>query len=209
MKHVISKTHCIALFLLILLTGCTTLATEAAKKAFEDRTTEDQVTDSKITTNLLNQLSNKDKGLLLDVNIDSWEGRVLLTGTLDDAQTRSEVVSMAKNDDRVKTVYNEIQLVTTAEKEQRRQEKEEGAKEEQGGMGQSVDDFWINTKIQGQLLAAKTVTSVNYRWRSVMNQVYIIGRSANSLEHDVVIETITQTKGVKSVHDFIEIKSLT
>ena len=71
--------------------GCTTVLTSAAQKAWDSRSTEDQVTDSKIHTGILDKLKNKDKGLLLDVNVDVWEQRVMLTGTLDDAGARSEV----------------------------------------------------------------------------------------------------------------------
>ena len=69
--------------LFLLWAGCTTVMIETGKKAFEDRTTEDQVTDAKITTGILSRFSDKDKGLLLDVSADVWEQRVLLTGTLD------------------------------------------------------------------------------------------------------------------------------
>ncbi len=79
------------LFVTMSLSGCATVVTSAAQKAWESRSTEDQVTDSKIHTGFLNRLKNKDKSLLLDVNIDVWEQRVMLTGTLDDAGLRSEV----------------------------------------------------------------------------------------------------------------------
>jgi hyperosmotically inducible protein len=92
--------------------GCFKVVTETAKKAMEDRTTEDQVTDTKIATSILSEFSNKDKGLLLDVNVDVWEQRVLLTGTLDDQKVRNEVVQLVKSDNRIKTVYDEIQIVT-------------------------------------------------------------------------------------------------
>ncbi len=62
-------------------------------------------------------------------------------------------------------------------------------------MGQTVDDFWIATKIEAQLIAAKGMTSVNYRWRSVRNQVYLIGRTRSQAELDKVLDIIRTTKG--------------
>jgi len=193
----------------ILLNGCTTLLTETAKKALEDRTTEDQATDTKIGAGILSRFSEKDKGLLLDVNADVWEQRVLVTGTLDDPNIREEVVKLVKTDPRIVQVYDEIQMVTPEEKERRRKEAEEQGKKDTEGMGQSVDDFWIATKIEGQLIGAKGVTSVNYRWRSVRNQVYLIGRASSQAELDKVLEICRQTKGVSSITHFVEIKPVT
>lgn len=187
-------------------TGCLTIVTETAKKAMEDRTTEDQVTDTKIGGDILSSLAGKDKGLLLDVNADVWEQRVMLTGTLDNPQTRQEVVQLVRADGRIKKIYDEIQIVTQGEKEQRREaakNKDEAKKE---GVGQSVNDFWIETKISAQLLGAGGVTSVNYRWRSVRNTVFLIGRARSQGELNTVLEKIRGTEGVAHVKHFVEIK---
>ena len=195
-----------AIVLFLSLTGCPNLLLETGKKALEDRTTEDQVTDTKITTSLLSRLADRNKGLLLDINVDVWEQRVLLTGTLDSLQEKLAVLDLARTDKRIKTVYDAIQIVTPEEKDARRKQKEEGKQAQQGGLGQTVDDIWINTKIEAQLIAQKGVTSVNYRWRSVRNQVSIIGRAADSTERTTVLDIIQQTKGVTDVQSYIEIK---
>ncbi len=193
----------IAIFIIsVLFNGCTTVLTETAKKALETRTTEDQVTDTKIGAGILDRWTDKDKGLILDVSADVWEQRVLLTGTLDNANLIKEVVALASQDNRIKKVYNEILLVSTAEKEKRRAEQEE---KKEGGVGQSVNDFWISTKIQGQLIAANGVKSVNYRWRSVLNKVYVIGKARFQGEKDAVLKIIRETKGVLSVTEYIEV----
>ena len=186
--------------------GCFRVMVETGKKALEDRTTEDQVTDTKIDAGILSSLSDKDKGLLLDVSTDVWEQRVMLTGTLDDPAVRKEVVNMAKSDSRVKQVYDEIQIVTPEEKERRRKAAEEHDKKDTEGTGQTVDDFWIATKIEAQLIAEDGVTSVNYRWRSVRNQIYLIGRAGSQTELNKVLEVIRNTEGVSSVKHFVEIK---
>jgi hyperosmotically inducible periplasmic protein len=203
----LSKTKWIALMILLVLSvginGCATLATEAAKKAWEDRSTADQVADAKMITRMLDHLFGIDKGLLLDVGVDVWEGRMLLTGALDDAKVRGDILDFAKQDSRLKRLYNKIQIVTPEEKGKRRKEIEEGKEEDEGG---TVSNFWIETKISVQLLKAKTVTSVNYRWRSVDKVVYVLGRAKNDLEKNYVIEIISKTEGVKSVKEFIEVK---
>ena len=189
-----------------LLNGCTTILMEAGKKAMEDRSTEDQSTDTTIASSILSDLMGKDESLVLDVNVDVWEQRVLLTGTLDDKKVRDEVVKLVKADTRIKAVYDEIQIVTPEEKERRRKEAEKHDKEDTEGMEQTVDDIWIATKIEAQLVSAGGVTSVNYRWRSVRNQVYLIGRSRSQAELDKVLQICRTTEGVSSVKHFVEIK---
>jgi osmotically-inducible protein OsmY len=191
------------LFMTMSLSGCATVVTSAAQKAWESRSTEDQVTDSKIHTEFLNKLKNKDKGLLLDVSIDVWEQRVLLTGTLDNSGVRSEVESLAREDSRIKILHSHIQIVTPEEKEAQRKQKEGGEKkDEEGG---AVTDFWIETKIKAQLLTQSNVTSVNYFYRSVLNKVYVIGAAANSVEKSLVLSIIRDTEGVQSVKEYIAV----
>jgi len=187
--------------------ACTpTILSEAAQSAFEDRITEDQITDLKIASYLLKQLIKTDKNLALDVGIDVWEQRLLLTGGLDNAAAINQVLELASTDSRVRTLYNEIRLVSTTERDQRRSQAEDRDSAQSGGVRQTVNDYWLETKVKGQLLTAKDVRSVNYRWRSVFNTVYIIGRARSQGELDTVLAIIRDTKGVKNIKSFVEIK---
>ncbi len=187
--------------------ACTpTILSEAAQSAFEDRIAEDQITDLKIASYLLKQLIETDKNLALDVGIDVWEQRMLLTGGLDSAAAISQVLALASADSRVVTLYNEIRLVSTGERDQRRSQAENRDSAESGSVQQTVNDYWLETKVKGQLLAAKDVRSVNYRWRSVFNTIYIIGRARSQSELDTVQAIIAETEGVRNVKSFVEIK---
>lgn len=189
------------------LSACTpTIMTDAAQAAFEDRITEDQVTDLKIASYLLKQLMSSDSNLALDVGIDVWEQRLLLTGGLDSAETINQVAALASADTRVKALYNELRLVSTSERDGRRQQAESSDTSKVDGLKQTVNDYWLETKIKGQLIAASGVRSVNYRWRSVFNTVYIIGRASSQQELDTVIAIIQSTKGVRNVKNYIEIR---
>ncbi len=52
------------------------------------------------------------------------------------------------------------------------------------------------------------MTSVNFRWRSVGYRVFTIGRARSVWERDTVLRVIRETKGVKSVKHFIQVKPL-
>ncbi|HJM43783.1 MAG: BON domain-containing protein [Nitrospinota bacterium] len=66
----------------------------------------------------------------------------------------------------------------------------------------------METKISARLLTTKGVTSVNFRWRSVGYRVFTIGRARSVWERDTVLRVIRETKGVKSVKHFIQVKPL-
>lgn len=198
----------VALFTALGTTGCTTVIVEAAKKTMEDRATEDQVTDTKIGTGILSSLGDKDKNLLLDVNVDVWEQRAMLTGTVSDPKVRAEVVQFARADQRVRKLYDEIQIVSKAEQDQRREAAKNKDESKKEGFGQTVNDFWIETKISAKLIATSGVTSVNYRWRSVRNVIYLIGRARSEEELRTVLNIIRETEGVKQVKPFVEIKPI-
>ena len=183
---------------------CVYIVTLAAHKACDNRSTEDRGTDAKIHSGILDRV--KDKGLLLDVSINVWEQRVMITGTLDDGNVRSAIESLAREDSRIKSLHNEIQVVTKAEKEARREQKEKGD-EEKSGAGQAVNDFWIESKIKLQLLADTNVGSVNYFYRSVLNKVYVIGEASSRAEEQLVLSIMKNTEGVKSVTEYIDVTS--
>jgi len=191
------------------LTGCAapaTVVTEVAQAAFEDRITEDQVTDNKIKAGILKRFSDTDKSLLLDLSVDVWEGRVLLTGVLDDGRLRNTAVRLARDDDRIKAFYNAVNLVSKDEKETRRSWKEK-AESGLSNLGDSANDFWIEAKIKGKLIATSGVSSVNYRWRSVNGTIYIIGRAGSTQELSTVLSVIRATEGVKGVEPHVRVKS--
>lgn len=199
----------LVLGLVLGLCGCTTVITETAKMAKEDRSSDDHFTDSKIGTNLLAALADRDKNLLLDVSADVWEQRVMLTGTVADAKTRKEVEQLAAADKRVKKIYNEIQVVSVAELARRRDATKNKSSAGKEGVDRALNDFWIETKISARLVASSEVASVNFRWRSVRNTVYLIGRAQNNAELKACQAIIRTTEGVAQLKSFVEIKPLT
>jgi osmotically-inducible protein OsmY len=190
------------------ISGCQTVLIETGKKAFEDRSTGDQVTDTKLASSIAADLAMKDKSLLLDVNADVWEQRVLLTGTLSDPRVKEEVVAMVRGDQRVRELYDEIQIVSPEEQEQRRkaaEEKDQGEPKKEG-FGQTVNDFWIETKISARLLTEPGVRSVNFRWRSVRDRVYVIGRARSEDELQRVLEICRNIDGVLDVKHLVQVR---
>ncbi|MCK5166715.1 MAG: BON domain-containing protein, partial [Rhodospirillaceae bacterium] len=123
-------------------------------------------------------------------------------GSLSDANIRNSVIRAAQEDSRIGDFYNNIHIVSETEQAQRRDWMD---KAKSGGQTASniVSDVWIETKISAQLLTEEGVTSVNYRWRSVLGSVYLIGEASTSGELNKVLDIIGATKGVKSVKSHV------
>jgi osmotically-inducible protein OsmY len=192
--------------LLLGASGCTTVLSEGAKRAAESRHSSDFFADAQIGTSLFSALAQKDAGLAMDVNIDVWEQRVMLTGTVADAKTRAEVVQTVRANKRVLKVYDEIQIVSAEELARRRASvaKRDASKKE--GLERVANDYWIETKITGQLLATRDVSSANLRWRSVRHTVYVIGRAQSLEEHRKAMDAIRTVDGVAQLKSFVEVK---
>ena len=178
----------------------------AGTKAWEDRSTEDQITDGKIHSGILSRLQAKDNALVVDVSTDVWEQRVMLTGTVDDRASRASAVKLVRADKRIKALYNHIKVVSTALRDRRREQTESDDGSSKQGVDQWVNDVWIETKIKGQLLTDFGVTSVNYFWRSVLNDVYVVGRAKSRGERNKVLKIIRETEGVRSVTHHIVVR---
>jgi osmotically-inducible protein OsmY len=189
-------------------TGCVSVLVESAKKVKEDRAVDDQVTDTKISASLVSALSNKDANFLWDINVDVWEARVMLSGTVVDARTRQDINQLVRSDSRVKRIYDELQTVSREEQARRREASKNRNPAKKEGMDRFINDFWIETKISAQLISTSEVASVNFRWRSVRNTVYLIGRARSRSELNTVLSTIRATEGVLQLKSFAEVRPL-
>lgn len=182
------------------------VVTNAAKAAMEDRLTEEQVVDAKIKTTALESLYDIDKMLAVDLSVDVWKTRLMITGTLSSASLRNDVARALQKDSRISAFYNEIQLVTEDEQAQRREWKEK-AKAGADKAAEAFGDFWIETKISGKLIAADGVSSVNYRWRSVLGTVYLLGEAGSARELNTVVTLIKDTKGVVALKSYAIVRN--
>ena len=209
----------LAALLVVFLSGCVVPAVVVGQKALQsalsDRTFKSQFEDTKIHAGLLREYLRVDSGLPVDVGTDVWEGRVLLTGVVDAESKRAAVVRAVESDRRIRAFYNHIAIGTPEEVERNRREAESSpraaetppaAERDIVKVGRLVSDVWIETKIKTQLLATEAVRSVNYRWQSVRNKVYIIGRARSQAELDLVVRIIRQTRGVLEFTHYVEIK---
>jgi hyperosmotically inducible periplasmic protein len=167
----------------------------------EDRTGNDQWLDTQIKSGILGEFSKVDHTYLMDVNVDIWKQEVMVTGMVDSKGKYYDVMSLIKQDNRIKTVHDHLEIADAESIEAYRAAEDEYGKNAvpTDSATQTVSDVWIEGQIKALLLAEKGVSSVNYRWQSVNNVVYIMGEAQTDPELQKVLSIVRRIKGVKRV----------
>jgi osmotically-inducible protein OsmY len=174
----------------------------------EDRSGNDQWLDTKIKSEILGEFAKVDHTYLIDVNVDIWKQQVMVTGMVDSKGKYYDVMSIIRQDKRIKKVYDHLQIAdaqTVAKYHEAEQKYNEDNAVPADSATQSASDVWIEAQIKGLLLAEKGVHSVNYRWQSVDNIVYIMGQAETQAELDKVLNIVRRIKGVKKVVSHISV----
>lgn len=177
------------------LSGCTvagtatTVVAVAGKAAVEARSFETIYDDAAIQTELNGLLFAHDANLFSDVDLTVREGKVLLTGLVDDDDGRRDAVKLAWQVEGVKEVINELELET-----------------EDRGLLDIARDSWVSTKLEAQLLFDKEVDAVNYTIDVVNGSVYVMGLARTQTELDRVIGHARSLGYVKRVVSLVRIE---
>ena len=120
---------------------------DALPNPFDDRSTAEQIEDNRIFSRIYVALKEKKKSLPVEVNVDVWEGRVLLTGIVDDPKDRNFAAETIQKVKGVKEVYNHLKAAS----------KEILAMRKVGRGGKEIkkvlSDKWVINKIRTFLIS--------------------------------------------------------
>ena len=153
-----------------------------------DRSFGSVVDDATIKINVAAKFINSDDNLFVDISTSVLEGRVLLTGLVDNQEIRIDAVRRVWEVDGVKEVINEIQI---------------GNRE---SLKEYAQDVWITTQVRG--LAAKTVglRSIAYNYETIQGKVYIVGVTSRPEQLEAIIDAAKTVKGVTEIINYVIIK---
>ncbi len=153
-----------------------------------DRSLGTVVDDATIKVNIAAKFINSDDNLFVDVNTTVIEGRVLLTGLVDNQEIRIDAVRKVWEVDGVKEVVNEIQT---------------GNRE---SLKEYAQDVWITTQVRG--VAAKTIglRSISYNFETIQGKVYIAGITSRPEQLEDLITAVKTIKGVTEIVNYVIIK---
>ena len=175
------------------LSSCAQIVTGTAVKVAtvsqEERSIGEFVDDAIIKTVIKNTYFDQSENLFFNIDVEVSQGRVLLTGTVENIDLKIEATRIAWGANGVKTVINEIQISNT------------------DSILNFADDLVISTKILGKLMLEEEVNSLNYNIETVNKLVYIIGIARTEKERELVISIARDVYGVEEVIDYINIRS--
>ena len=179
---------------------CGALQAEALPNPFDDRSPAVQNQDNRIFSDISTALEKQKKTLREEVKIDVWEGRVLLTGILDDPKDRGIATKTARAVKGVKAVYNHLQVASKKIVKMRKVGK--GGQE----IKKVMNDGAVRSQIKVRLFSEKaSVKSANYKYRVVLGHSYVIGFARNANEKKDILQVIRKTHGVKAVTEYIKV----
>ena len=178
------------LFFTVFLTGCveTVVVGTVATGAYvmSDGSIFDTSQDSRIESSIEDTFKENDN--LKNINVNSFNGRVLLTGYVRNNESyKKAAVTTARATRPGIEVIDEIIVIS-----------------DNYSIG-SVADSMISSQIYMKLKATSGVTSGNYKYDVVDGVVYIIGKASTKAELQTVANTISQIKGVKKVVSYVKV----
>jgi len=181
------KNKIIILLLTLFLSGCAGVASKGifgtgVSIAFDPRTVGTQVDDSIMQKNLSARILLLDKKYLLSVDSKVLDGRIFLTGKVENPEEKLKLTKMAWETNGVRSVRNDIKI------------------KEEFNFKQSAKDILITSQLRAALIFNKSIKATNYQIDTYKKKIYVYGISITQEEKDIVIE---EAKKILDVEDVI------
>ena len=126
--------------------------------------------------------------LLETLNINVYEGRVLLTGAAPTPESKAQAAEIAGRVPGVRAVYDEIEMTTPET------------------AWADAQDTWINSRLRTELAFNRDIRSVNYTIETVNGSVYLIGSARSQAELDTATNIARNITDVKRVVSYVEVR---
>jgi osmotically-inducible protein OsmY len=190
LKH---PTVAFALFLAApILSGCLAVAATGivtgTSVVRQERTVGAAIDDVRIKSAVTMDLFRAEAWNFVNVSTTVIEGRVLMTGRVDEQEERLVATRIAWGVEGVRRVDNEIEITDSV------------------GWLDRPRDIFIRTEIAADLLTDATIKDVNYTIDVVNGVVFITGVGQNQAEINRVIARASRFQGVKRVENFVVLK---
>ncbi|WP_416896586.1 MAG: BON domain-containing protein [Minwuia sp.] len=154
----------------------------------QERSVGNAIDDTAIATKLSAKLFDESFKLFRDVDLEVVEGRVLLTGKVEEQASRLKAEELAWSVNGVTEVANAIQVTS------------------EGGIGSYASDVRISNELRAKIIGDGDILGINYSIETVSQVVYLIGIAQSQEELDRVIAHARSIKGVKKVESYVRLK---
>ena len=180
------KSKLLLFFILIILPGCIGVSSSGifgtgVSVALDPRSVGTQIDDSIMQKNLSARIILQDKKYLISVNSKVLDGRIFLTGKVDNPEEKLKLTKMAWETDGVRSVRNDIKI------------------KEEFNFSQSAKDLLITSQLRTALIVNKNIKATNYQIDTYKKKIYIYGIALTSEEKDLVISEAEEILDVENV----------
>ena len=181
------KTKSLLLLILVFISsGCVGVSSSGlfgtgVSVALDPRSVGTQIDDSIMQKNLSARIILLDKKFLFSVNSKVLDGRIFLTGKVDDPEEKLQLTKMAWETDGVRSVRNDIKV------------------KEEFDFKQSAKDILITSQLRTALILNKEIKATNYQIDTYKKKIYLYGIAITTDEKDKVLEEAKQILDVEDI----------
>ena len=174
------------IFFLVLLSSCVGVSSKGifgtgVSVALDPRTVGTQMDDSIMQKNLATRILVKDKKYLLSVKSKVLDGRIFLTGKVDNPEEKLLLTKLAWETKGARSVRNDIKI------------------KEEFNFKRSAKDVLITSQLRTALILNKNIKATNYQIDTYKKKIYIYGIALTPDEKELVISEATEILDVKNV----------
>ncbi|MDA7606828.1 BON domain-containing protein [Pelagibacteraceae bacterium] len=172
--------------LLLLMTSCGKPGFSSFGKGvsigFDPRTVGMQIDDTIMQKNLVARLTFAQKKYFLLIQVEILDGRIFLTGKVDEPEEKLKITKMAWETKGVRSVKNAITI------------------KGQSNFKNTAKDILITSQLRTGLIFNKLTKSGNYTLETINKKIYIFGIAENNEEKK---EVISEAKKIYDVDEVI------
>ncbi len=176
----------VSLILILILTGCVGVSSTGVfgtgvSVAIDPRSVGTQIDDSIMQKSLATKILVQDKKYFLSVKSKVLDGRIFLTGKVDDPEEKLKLTKLAWETQGVRSVRNDIKI------------------KEEFNFKQSAKDLLITSQLRSALIFNKKIKATNYQIDTYKKKIYIYGIAKNDQEKSIVLEEAREISEVEKI----------
>ena len=177
----------IFIFATLFLSGCAGVSSKGifgtgVSVALDPRSLGTQIDDSIMQKNLSARILLLDKKYFLSIKSKVLDGRIFLTGKVDDPEEKLQITKLAWETEGARSVRNDIKI------------------KEKFNFQQSAKDLLITSQLRTALIINKQVKATNYQIDTYKKKIYVYGIALTPDEKELVVN---EAKEILDVEDVI------
>ncbi len=178
----------ILIFILItlFLSGCTGVSSKGifgtgVSVALDPRSLGTQIDDSIMQKNLSARILLQDKKYFLSIKSKVLDGRIFLTGKVNDPEEKLQITKLAWETEGARSVRNDIKI------------------KEKFNFKQSAKDVLITSQLRTALILNKEIKATNYQIDTYKKKIYVYGIALTLDEKELVVKEANEILDVEDV----------